>query len=579
MTPLAEIMSTESLVNLLDIGQLRQMRESFVSATGLCPVVRDVEGNAIGDEDPVGQTLLPAESRGLEDLACDDDHPGLLEAPITVDGVKLGSITVEWPDGSNHRSILSSEARDRLREAVDSWGGGGRDMTHLMEAVDVACDCRRTAAAQLVSTLANGIAHLCAQRLRGKQSSRELDALYELSQLLARHRDIQEVLDVAARSAAQVMRVKASSIRLLSDDGQQLVVRAVHNLSVRYVRKGPVPMDRAEISQRALAGEIVYVSDMSTDTRVLYPERAREEGLASILCAGLRFQDRPIGVIRIYTGRRRTFTDSERNLLRAIAHILATAIENARLDAEFMEAQRVQRQLQVASDVQRRMLPACLPELPPFEFAARYEPSLELSGDFYDVIDLDGHLGLVVGDVVGKGIAASLLMASVRSSLRAYAQDVYDLDEVIRRVNVQLTRDTLDREFATLYYGVLNPRARRLTYCNAGHEPALLLRDGDCRRLGRGGMTVGIDAEQAYEKDVVDLRRGDLLLLHTDGLSEAQNFDGEPFGRDRIIKALKEVSAGTAQEVVNHLFWEMRRFTGLNRNFDDTTMLVVKVNG
>ncbi len=573
MPTLADMMRSESLTRLLDLEQLRELRDGFVAATGLTPVFRDADGEPIegmnGHEAPLHGEAGHAP----------DDATAYLEAPIVIDGVRMGSVTLEGANRLGRSPIIPPAARDRLRDTALSLGVPEAVVGRLLEAVDEACDCRRTAAAQLLSTFAHGVAHLCAQQLRGQQSSRELDALYELSTLLARHRDVQQVLDAAARCAAQVMRVKAASIRLLGEDGRHLIVRAVHNLSIRYVRKGPVAVEHSEIYRRALAGEVVYVENMATDPRVIYPEFSRQEGLASILCTGLRFRDRAIGVIRIYTERPRAFSESEMNLLKAISHLLATAIENARLDLEFIEGQRVQRQLQVAAAVQRRMIPAQLPTLAGFEFAARYEPSLDLSGDFYDVIHLDGHLGLAVGDVVGKGIAASLLMASVRSALRAYAQDVYDLDEILRRVNVQLTRDTLDSEFTTLFYGVLNPRAMKFTYCNAGHEPALLMRDGQCRRLNQGGMALGIDANQRYQKDVVDLRTGDVLLLYTDGLSEAQNFDGKPFGRERIVQAMRDTAGATAQETLNHVFWEMRRFVGLNRGVDDTTMLAVKVVG
>jgi sigma-B regulation protein RsbU (phosphoserine phosphatase) len=265
-------------------------------------------------------------------------------------------------------------------------------------------------------------------------------------------------------------------------------------------------------------------------------------------------------------------------MLRAVAQLLGTAIENARLYAEHLEHERVQRQLHLAADVQRRMLPAESPDLPPFDIAARYVPSLELGGDFYDFIALDGHMGIAIGDVAGKGVAASLLMASVRASLRAYAQDVYDIDQIVARVNVALTRDTLDNEFATLFYGVIDPATMRMTYCNAGHEPPLMLRGGQIQRLSRGGMIVGIDDRQQYEKGLLTLQSGDLVLLHTDGLTDAQNFQRRSFGRDRIMAAMHDRADAPAADVLNHVLWEMRRFVGLNRSIDDTTIVAIKVN-
>lgn len=406
----------------------------------------------------------------------------------------------------------------------------------------------------------------------------QLNTLYRLSTLLSAHRDLQQVLDAAARSAVEVMKVKAGSIRLLDESGEELIIKAVHHLSELYLSKGPILISRSELYRRTLDGEIVYVEDMATDPRVLYPQDAKREGLVSILSAPMIYQDRPIGVIRLYTAEKRYFSTAEIKLLRAIAQLLATAIENARLDVERLEHQQMLRQVRLAVDVQRRMLPATMPSVPPFDIAARYDPSLELGGDFFDFIPLECNLGVAVGDVVGKGIAASLLMASCRAALRAYAQDVYDLDEIISRVNLSMTQETLDNEFVTLFYGVLDPTTLRMTYCNAGHEPPLLLRGGHFARLRVGGMIAGVDASQNYQKGLVDLEPADTLLIYTDGLVDAQHFSGERFGRQRVEKAMLDVKDESARDVVNHIFWEMRRFVGLNRRVDDTTIVIVRID-
>jgi sigma-B regulation protein RsbU (phosphoserine phosphatase) len=291
------------------------------------------------------------------------------------------------------------------------------------------------------------------------------------------------------------------------------------------------------------------------------------------------FRGEPIGILQLYTAQPRPFGPDEIALARAVGQILATAIQHARLDAQRQEAQRVQRQLSMAADVQKRMFPRQVPRVEPFDIAARYVPSFELSGDFYDMIDLEGNLGLAVADVAGKGIAASLVMASVRSSLRAFAQDVYDIEQIMARVNIALCRDTLANEFATLFYGVLDPRTRRFTYCNAGHEPPLLLRRGEFTRLEAGGMIVGVDPLQKYDKGLLDLLPGDFLLLYTDGLADALNFDQQRFGRARIMQAMRDAAEKNAADAVNHILWEMRRFAGFNPRSDDTTLVAVKVKG
>jgi sigma-B regulation protein RsbU (phosphoserine phosphatase) len=217
-----------------------------------------------------------------------------------------------------------------------------------------------------------------------------------------------------------------------------------------------------------------------------------------------------------------------------------------------------------------------MPDLPGYDLAARYVPSYELSGDFYDFVHLEHSLGIGIGDVVGKGVAASLLMAGVRASLRAFAQDVYDLDEVIARVNRTLCRDTLDSEFATLWYGTLDATTGRLTYCNAGHEPPLLLRDGKLIPLDHGGMIVGVDREQQYEKGLWDFEPGDMLLLYTDGLPDAMNPAGQRFGRERVEQLMHEVADRNANDALNHILWSVRQHTGPRRATDDTTLILVK---
>ncbi|MBL4700597.1 MAG: SpoIIE family protein phosphatase, partial [Phycisphaeraceae bacterium] len=407
----------------------------------------------------------------------------------------------------------------------------------------------------------------------------EANVLYTLSALLTGRLSLDELLNGAAAMSVKVLNVKASSVRLLSEDGSALIPKAVCNLTTQYLKKGPIPLCDSAMARRVLKGEVVYVEDLRTDPDTLYREGVLLEGIVSMLSAPMSYNGRPIGTIRVYTSELRHFSESEQELLKAIGHMMAAAIEHARLEVAEHKQQKVDRQLQLAADVQRRMMPSKMPTMPPFDIAARYEASLELGGDFYDFIGLENNLGIVVGDVVGKGVAASLLMASVRSSLRAFTQDIYDLDQVMGRVNRAMERDTLDNEFATLFYGVFSPQFSRLTYCNGGHEPPMLLRDGELILLDIGGMIIGVDAQQEYEKSIIDLIPGDYLLMYTDGLTEAFNYADEQFGRERIESALRECAheGMNAQTSLKHILWELRNFTGLRSPVDDTTIVMIRV--
>ncbi len=563
-----------SLTDFLDVTTLQEVQDGFTAVTRLATVIRDAEGKRLTSVTRSQQRA--ASDEVLDQLLADAPDEGPLVAPIKVEGQSLGSIAIESDDDAP--LVALDEARAALKGLAATLQLPDDQAAALIAAAEREFAPGRAASIQFLYLLANAIARLCYQEYHLRQRLEELSALQQVSTMLSAQRDLQQVMDTAARSCAQVMKCTAAAIRLLNPETREMTPRSTFELSSEYLAKGAIVLEKSPIFKAAVAGEVVYVEDMVTDPRVLYREDAEREGLASMLCAGIIYQGKAIGVIQLFTSEVRPFTQFEMNLLRAMSQLVATAIEHARLDAERAENQAVMRQLKLAGDVQRRMLPRSAPAAPPLDIAARYVPSFDLGGDFYDFIDLDGNVGVAVGDVVGKGIAASLLMASVRASLRAFAQDVYDLDEIISRVNVQLTRDTLDNEFATLFYGVLNPKNLRLTYCNAGHEPPLLLRRGEFQKLDTGGMIVGIDEQQSYLKAIVHLEPGDLIVFYTDGLTDAMNFTGQRFGRARIEAAIRQCADKTAYDTINHLLWHMRKHTGLNRSFDDTTLVVVKIN-
>ena len=565
-----------SLTEFLDLTTLQEIQDSFTTVTRWVVSIRDAQGRPLTR--PTNTRQRDESDQLLDWLMSGDEevqqHGGVdqesLVAPIVVEGKQLGSITI-----ANRAPVDFAHGHDRLRKVAVALNLRKDQLDTLVQTADDCCGPNKAASVQLLYLLANSIARLCYQEYQLRQRVDELSILYRLSTDLSRHRDLPGVLDSAARSAAAMTGASAVCIRMVDESQRELMTAAGFNLEI--LNQQVTHIDDVPLFQEVLQGNIIYVEDVKADPRVVGHEQELQNGLVSTLCAPMILQNKPIGLIQLFTETRHRLSQAQIKLMRAIAQLLATAINDARLDAELRENRQVQRQLKLAADVQKRMLPASPPHCPPFDIAAKYVPSLDLGGDFYDFIDLDGNLGIAVGDVVGKGVAASLLMASVRSALRAFAQDVYDIDEIMSRVNVQLTGDVLDKEFATLFYGVLDIQTRRLTYCNAGHEPPLLLRDNQIIRLETGGMIVGIDASQHYEKGLIDLRPGDLLLLYTDGLADAMDFNDQRYGRERVIRSMYEVPSSSATGDLNHILWSMRRFAGLNRRTDDTTLVVIRV--
>lgn len=423
---------------------------------------------------------------------------------------------------------------------------------------------------EVVRLLASAVNELFEADIELSLRNAELDSLVRLSSLLVAARDVDSVLDVALRSAMSILSFDAGTAHLLDDDGSQMHLRCAVGVSDEYRR-------RYAILGAASDGE--------------FEAPQPPDGCAVAVMSDLKFGGRRIGVMRLFAQRATPLAPKEHALLQTINEQVATAVASARLIESERQGRQVQRQLRLAADVQRRLLPAQAPVIAGLDIAARYIPSLDLAGDFYDLIDLGGHLGLAVGDVAGKGAPAAILMASVRSTLRAHATEVYHLDEIITRVNKAMTRDTLPNEFATLFYGVIDPRTLRLTYCSAGHDPTYLLRlppgrkpeARDLYALDTGGTVIGIDANQKYERGMFDLAPGDTLVAYTDGIVDARNFEERRFGRDTLRQVILDVVGGdracSAQHVADHIVWEVRRFIGLNPATDDMTVLVVRVTG
>jgi serine phosphatase RsbU (regulator of sigma subunit) len=560
------------LTEFLDQATLQDIQDSLVMVAQVKASILDDAGQpltqtTVSERFSNRSAAIAAARRQKGDSNLDQPF----SAPIIVNDIKLGSIVMEPTKAAPIKSSQVTRLAKKLNVPVEQIRG-------IIDAMNEEGMGQRTASVQFLYLLANALSRLCSQEMQLRQRINELTALFNISTMLSGTRGLQQILDRITRAVAEALHVKSCSLRLLDDHRDELVIKSVYGLSEEYLKKGPVTVALSPIDRAALAGQAVYIRDMTTDERVIYPHESQREGIVSSLVVGMVFKDRPIGVLRVYTAEIHEFTDVERKLLESIASQAAVAIENARLQEEAVEKERLERQVQIAAEVQRRMMPTRPPRVPGLDIAALYVPCFELGGDFYDFIPLGDHsVGLTIADVVGKGLPASLLMASVRAAMRAQADNVYDLDEIISRVNKSMSLDMRANEFITLWYGVLDYKHRQLTYCSAGHEPGILIRNGQLRDLATGGMVIGVDPEQKYDKEVVQLQKGDVLFIYTDGVPDAMNFNGDKFGKQRMRESLISHLGDSAEQICRQMLWETRRFVGLNRRTDDTTMVVVKV--
>lgn len=578
---------TFRLVDFVDVGLLQELQDSFASLGRLSIQICDASGELItapscaapacerreDGRDGCGACARSAVALSArvaktgEALAVAEGGMRHFAAPIQALGCRLGVVVAgNAPEDTVPEEELRAVA-ERHALTLDA----------LREAVRRGVEDRLESTARLPSVLARVIATLCEQRFEVRRRLEELSTVCDVTQMLSGDARLKDAMAAAAARVTEVMRVKAATIRLVDQDRGELVLYASHNLSREYLDKGAVTLEENPIDQAAFRGETVYIEDATTDPRFRYPEAARREGLVSGLCAPMSYRGEVVGVLRIYSGRRQRFSGLETTLLRAIGSQIAAAVTHSRLYEQRLANERYARQLTYAAEIQRRMI-SPLPRHSRISFGAVYDPRLEVGGDFYDFVELPyGTLGVCIADVVGKGIPAALLMASVRTGLRAHAHDTYHIKDIMEKVNRGLCRDTLVNEFVTLFYGVFAPDGSQLTYSNAGHEPPLLLRADQVLRLRSGGMALGIDPAEVYQTDIVALQSGDVIVMVTDGVTEAMNFGDEPFGRDRLIESARRHRDLDATGMAKQLLWDVRRFVGLADKIDDLTLVVAKV--
>jgi sigma-B regulation protein RsbU (phosphoserine phosphatase) len=407
------------------------------------------------------------------------------------------------------------------------------------------------------------------------------EQIYQLTTLVAGAFSLQEVLDRLAEAAVRIMPgVKACSIRLLDEEAGDLKLRSSYGLSDEYQSKGQVLKDDPVIEQ-AFAGEAVVLDDMRVDDRVKYKEATLREGLVSQLTVAMKFRRKAIGVLRLYSPRPRQFYEDDINIARVVASQCAVAITNAKLYAEAIKGQRMAEQVRLAGVVQRRMIPEQAPSMPGLDIAAMYIPCFDVGGDFYDFLRLsDSRLAVAIADVMGKGIPAAIMMSLFRGAVRAYVDTESNkgaVSKIINKLNKMACGECKDGEFVGLFYAVIDSKEKILTYCNCGHEPAVLIRDGKIMELDKGGFVLGVEAQTEYEIETLKLQDGDCLLFYTDGLIDAADFEGRFWGRDRMLETARQFAHLEAGQVVRNLLGYRRRFVGLASQVDDTSIIVIKV--
>ena len=404
--------------------------------------------------------------------------------------------------------------------------------------------------------------------------------IYEITSIAAGDFSLQEVLDKLTKAAVEITATKACCIRLLDDEAGNLKMRSTFGLSEEYRNKGKVSKDDPVI-KAAFTGEAVVLDDMRVDSRVQFPDATKKEGLVSQLTVAMSFKNKPIGVLRLYSPEAKRFDEDDIILARLVASQCAVAITNARLYTRAIEGAKIAEQMRLAAVVQRRMIPKKAPSMPNLEIASVYQPCFEVGGDLYDFIQTGPNtLAVIIADVIGKGIAAAMMMSLFRGAITAHADGGFGrhpLSEIVTRLNRIACRECRDGEFITLFIASIDTEKMQITYCNCGLEPALLLRKAKVAELDKGGLVLGITPDAEYQIQTLPLKKQDAILMYTDGLIDAIDFEGRLWGKERMLQALHQCPHYAPDCMIKNMLTYRRRFVGLASQLDDTSVVAIKI--
>lgn len=401
----------------------------------------------------------------------------------------------------------------------------------------------------------------------------KLRALLEITNNLSKTLSLDAVLPKLLDSLFKIfIQADRGLIVLREGEGKPLQLKAVRHR--RPEAEDTVRISRTIVNQAMNSKEAILSADAASDARFDMSQSIADFRIRSLMCCPLIDSDgNALGVIQIDTvDQRSRFRQDDLEVLASVARQAATVIENANLHEAALRQERVERDLELAHQVQRGILPPGPPKIDGYEFYDCYESALQLGGDYYDYVELPGkRLAIVVADVAGKGIPAALLMAKLSADVRYCLASEPDLVVAVNRINSVISAGGWTDRFVTCAIAVLNLVEHEVTLVNAGHLPPLLRHfDGRVQPIGeeRTGIPLGIDSDFLYEKTQMQLLPGDTMVLFTDGVSEAMNDDGHLFGIARIKEELAK-PIGSVNALGKHVLESVREFVGRRAQSDD----------
>ena len=424
----------------------------------------------------------------------------------------------------------------------------------------------------------NRLMQLEEENRRLRRAVEELSIINEVATAVSSTSPLDQVVDLIVQKCVKHLKVDQGAVLLFEKQEDAQALRTMVRKVQTNVRTIPYRLGDQITGWMLKNQQPIVVNDFKSDGRFRLPAEA-EADVRSLLCVPLRLKGRMMGVLSVFNKRgNEEFSENDQRLLAIIGAQSAQVIENARLYEEEKALQKIQQEVQMARDIQTRLLPKAPPAIAGFDIAGKSVSAQNVGGDYYDFLEFrDGRLGLCLADVSGKGISASLLMANVQATIRGQSALGSSAALCMQNSNRQLYQSTDTDKYVTLFYGVLDTGAHEMQYSNAGHNPPMLITNGGEPTLLRtGGPVLGILPEAPYDQATVPVTPGDLLLIYSDGYSEAMNRSFEEFGENRLLEVVRANRNVAALQLIDRIGEAVEKHCAGAPQTDDMTMIVLR---
>lgn len=405
-----------------------------------------------------------------------------------------------------------------------------------------------------------------------------LESLIDAAKHLNTTFNLEELLSIILHLATRNLNAERGTIYLIDEKKKELWSKVLKGEGLVEIR---LPIGTGISGTVAESGETINLKDASKDKR-FYSGFDKKSGFRTktMLCMPMKNRHgKIVGVFQIINKKRGNFDNEDEMFLKAFSEHAALAVENARLYQASIESERVHKELQIAGEIQQRLLPKEIIPIPQYEIAAAAQPCTSVGGDFYDVISLGANkYAFVMADVTGKGVPAALLVSTLHASLRAYIQSDTNLSELTAKLNNLVYANSPSERFITFFIMVLDCEKHTLTYVNAGHNfPYLLRRQSqEIIELEASGLPLGMIDNVNYESKEINLEHDDVLALYTDGVTEAMDKAKQQYSEERLKAMLKKSLVDPAMQIRDQVLEDVRKFIGQEPPSDDLTLLVLK---